>query len=418
MAKFNPYITLDGSVGLYNDDFEDIYHSVDGALTEAYEKFVYPIDYNSLVENKTIKVLDICYGIGYNSKSFLNFLLEKKFFSKKNSKIFSTNSSNIDTIHTDKNSQRDLYNNTDTIYTNNANQRIYIKAVDNDEILFLLSPFIKTGIPVRNDEKLAQIYKNVSKNIKRPQKIKIKKIINFLIFEKICQKCPNIVNNKDFENILYDIKYNYIFDSFIKGYFRYYKNSLLSYSSKPSVCSFLHNIYYKYMSIWYKWRMKIYKLRYINFEPCIGDARDVIKNDTNLYNLIFLDAFTPSKCPCLWSFEFMKLLYEHLDENGLLMTYSSAAPVRSAMKSAGFYIGYIYNKRLDRYVGTIASKNKDKIRYPISEADLGLLNTKAGIFYRDKNLTGQNEAIIEARNIELKSSEKMSSTFYKKHLSS
>ena len=160
--------------------------------------------------------------------------------------------------------------------------------------------------------------------------------------------------------------------------------------------------------------MKTYKLCDIEFEPCIDDARNIIKQDKNLYNLIFLDAFTPSKCPCLWSIEFIKLLYDHLDDDGILLTYSSAAPVRNAMINAGFYIGYIYNKRLDKYVGTIASKNKDNIKYQISEVDLGLLRTKAGIFYRDENLTGQNEAIIEERNVELKNSNLISSSSYKK----
>ena len=46
-----------------------------------------------------IKVLDICYGIGYNSKSFLNFIFEnycRKNFSKK----YSLSKYYIDKIHT------------------------------------------------------------------------------------------------------------------------------------------------------------------------------------------------------------------------------------------------------------------------------------------------------------------------------
>ena len=74
MYEFHPYFTNDGSVGLYSPDFDDIYHSSTGALTEAYEKFIMPVNMDELLKKDEIKVLDICYGIGYNSKSFLNFI--------------------------------------------------------------------------------------------------------------------------------------------------------------------------------------------------------------------------------------------------------------------------------------------------------------------------------------------------------
>ena len=74
MYEFHPYFTNDGSVGLYNSDYNDIYHSAKGALTEAYEKFILPVDFDKLMSKPEIKVLDICYGIGYNSKSFLNYV--------------------------------------------------------------------------------------------------------------------------------------------------------------------------------------------------------------------------------------------------------------------------------------------------------------------------------------------------------
>jgi hypothetical protein len=84
------------------------------------------------------------------------------------------------------------------------------------------------------------------------------------------------------------------------------------------------------------------------------------------------------------------------------------------MIKAGFFIGNIYNKRENKFMGTVAVKNKSLIKYPLSEYDLGLLKTTAGIFYRDKDLTGQNEAIIEARNFEVKNSNRLSSSKYKR----
>jgi len=85
MSKFRPYFTNDGSVGLYSEEYDDIYHSASGALTEAYEKFIYPINWDNLLLHDDIRILDICYGLGYNTKSFLNFMFEnqKKLFKRK-----------------------------------------------------------------------------------------------------------------------------------------------------------------------------------------------------------------------------------------------------------------------------------------------------------------------------------------------
>ena len=75
MYKLYPYFTNDGSVGLFSPEADDIYHSTYGALTEAYEKFVLPANVKYFLKNNSqIKILDICYGIGYNTKSFLNMI--------------------------------------------------------------------------------------------------------------------------------------------------------------------------------------------------------------------------------------------------------------------------------------------------------------------------------------------------------
>ena len=148
----------------------------------------------------------------------------------------------------------------------------------------------------------------------------------------------------------------------------------------------------------------------VDFNLKIDDARNVIKKDNNLYSLIFLDAFTPSKCPCLWSYDFFQLLYEHLEQDGLILTYSTSAAIRSAMIEAGFFIGNIYNERENKFTGTIAVKNKSLIKHELSEYDLGLINSKAGIFYRDKNLTALNSKIIADRELEVENSDKISSS--------
>ena len=63
-------ITDDGSIGLYDKELDEIYHSKFGAKTEAFEKFIEPC----LIINDTfVDILDICYGIGYNTKTALKY---------------------------------------------------------------------------------------------------------------------------------------------------------------------------------------------------------------------------------------------------------------------------------------------------------------------------------------------------------
>lgn len=424
MYEFHPYFTNDGSVGLYSTDFNDIYHSATGALTEAYEKFIYPVDFNNLLQKDKIKVLDICYGIGYNSKSFLNFIFEN-YCQKKFSKKYSLTKHYIDKIHTNNILQillgNFIYKNkicNEQIYTDNIFDKISITAIDNDKILSYISPFIKTGVKNFKNVNIDFKYNAIDKFINNKDKIshpKINELINYLIFEKIRENSNDFAQNEELNQVINNPTFSQYFDSNIKGIYKSYRYK--PYKNNPIRCYLanLHNIYYRYLSKRYKKRLERYQLQDINFKLKNDDARKVLLEDYNLYNLIFLDAFTPSKCPCLWSYEFFKLLNEHLEEDGLILTYSTSASIRAAMVEAGFEIGNIYNERLNRFTGTVAAKNKNQIKYPLSEYDLGLLKTKAGIFYRDENLTSLNEAINETRKIEIENSNRISSSHYKKY---
>ena len=139
---------------------------------------------------------------------------------------------------------------------------------------------------------------------------------------------------------------------------------------------------------------------------------------------MFLDAFTPTKCPCLWTVDFLRLLYSHLEDGGMILTYSNSAQVRNAFINAGFTVGKIYSESSKKFTGTVALKNNSDLEKLIfdhknnnlvkisklSEYDLGLIKTKAGIFYRDENLSLDNEAIIKAHEIEVQNSNFMSSS--------
>jgi tRNA U34 5-methylaminomethyl-2-thiouridine-forming methyltransferase MnmC len=55
-------------------------------------------------------------------------------------------------------------------------------------------------------------------------------------------------------------------------------------------------------------------------------------------DIIYFDAFSPSKQSEIWDEKVFKLLFETLNINGLLVTYSSAGLVKRALRSAGFKV--------------------------------------------------------------------------------
>ena len=418
MYELHPYFTNDGSVGLYSPEADDIYHSSYGALSEAYEKFIIPAELDKFLENNLeIKVLDICFGIGYNTKSFLNFIFEK--FSEKNisdknrynEAIGSNNINNkinIETIDTDNTFCKKAS-------LQHKKIKIFINAIDNDKILFYLSPFFKTG--KKSDKKFNNINFHVEKinkylNTEFKAKYKLKNYINIILLKKIIEDNPEIFDNSEFLEIISSKKYAPFFDPFMLNLFKFYKNERSINTPLRRLSSFLHNIYYRYISARYKTALKCLKLHDFSFQTKIDDARPALKNDERKYDFVFLDAFTASKCPALWSVDFFKEIFKHLHDNGMVLTYSNSASVRNAFLHAGFYVGKIYNNDLKKYNGTIAVKNKSLIKNELSEYDLGLLKTKAGIFYRDENLNALNSEILAVHKIEVENSTLKSSSSY------
>ena len=56
------------------------------------------------------------------------------------------------------------------------------------------------------------------------------------------------------------------------------------------------------------------------------------------FDVIYFDAFAPALQPDLWTVDVFTKMYNHLNNNGVLVTYSSKADVRRAMKAAGFVV--------------------------------------------------------------------------------
>ncbi len=407
MYVLYPYFTNDGSVGLFSPEANDIYHSTYGALTEAYEKFILPSDFEKFFrKNSEIKILDICFGIGYNSKSFLNKLLEIIY---------------NDTIDTNNISKT---TNNDEIYTNNKKYKIFIHAIDTDKNLATLSPFFKTfeknigklnskSEIIYKQEKIKRLSANTAST-----EYKLQNEVNILLLQKMLNKIDD-----NTISILYDKKYRQYFDLKMIRLFEFYQNNKSIYTPLRRLKAFLHNIYYKYLSKGYKKASKCLELLDFDFNLEINDARQAIMNDTNKYNFVFLDAFTPTKCPCLWSIDFFKLLYEHLEDGGLILTYSNSAQVRNCFLNAGFIVKKIFSKNQNKFTGTVAikphtdvSQNNRETNYntelihDLSDYDLGLMKSRAGIFYHDKDLSLDNEAIINNHKIEVENSNLISSS--------
>jgi len=70
-----------------------------------------------------------------------------------------------------------------------------------------------------------------------------------------------------------------------------------------------------------------------------GDARKTIKSISQKFDAVFLDPFSPKKCPELWTAEFMKDIAKRMKKGAILATYSCAGIVRENLKSAGFKVG-------------------------------------------------------------------------------
>ena len=62
----------------------------------------------------------------------------------------------------------------------------------------------------------------------------------------------------------------------------------------------------------------------------------VLPND--VFNVVYFDAFAPTKQPELWIADIFKKVYDMMNANGILATYCSKSIVRKDMASAGFRV--------------------------------------------------------------------------------
>ena len=146
-----------------------------------------------------------------------------------------------------------------------------------------------------------------------------------------------------------------------------------------------------------------------------GDARltlqQVLKSGFKA-DAIFLDPFSPPKCPQLWTVEFLTLLAQSLAPEGRLATYSCAASVRTALRLAGlkFGAGVQVGKRSPGTVANFTGKDLP----PISLQEQEHLQTRAAIAYRDPDLQDSAEVILARRKAEQETSKLEPTSHWKK----
>lgn len=76
MTKITKVETKDGSVTFHNLEFDETYHSISGAKEEAMLKFVGPCKIKELALTVgKVKILDFCFGLGYNSAAAIEACL-------------------------------------------------------------------------------------------------------------------------------------------------------------------------------------------------------------------------------------------------------------------------------------------------------------------------------------------------------
>lgn len=70
-SSFTPKLTADGSFTFFSTEFRQAFHSDFGARMEAELKFVAPLELRRKASGPKLRLLDVCYGLGYNTAAAL-----------------------------------------------------------------------------------------------------------------------------------------------------------------------------------------------------------------------------------------------------------------------------------------------------------------------------------------------------------
>ncbi|AFY93396.1 tRNA (5-methylaminomethyl-2-thiouridine)(34)-methyltransferase MnmD [Chamaesiphon minutus] len=273
--QFNPCITDDGSYTFFSEEFGQTFHSKYGAKEESIYKYAIPTLLSEKASRGHLRILDICYGLGYNSAAALA-----------------------------------------TIWRSNPNCTVEIIALEIDR-----------SVPI------SAIEHHLLNDWEEP----IPSLLTQLI---------------QMESILVP-------------------------------------------------RGSANETARLNARLILGDARQTIVDPLDRgfqADAIFLDPFSPTACPQLWTIEFIDRVAKCCASDGIIATYSCASAVRTAMVEAGLFVGDT-SPVGRKSPGTIASFNAAQIT-PLSQQEREHLQTRAAIPYRDPTLSDSMAKIIIRRELE------------------
>ena len=139
----------------------------------------------------------------------------------------------------------------------------------------------------------------------------------------------------------------------------------------------------------------------ININVFIEDARQTVQSlKDNTYDAIFLDPFSQNMAPELFSLEFFTQFRRIIKDDGIVATYTSAAPVRDAFIETDFYIGRgpIFGRKQG---GTLASPNPLMLDTSLPKNDeIRIALSDVGIPFRDPDLNDNSDVILDRRTEE------------------
>ena len=139
----------------------------------------------------------------------------------------------------------------------------------------------------------------------------------------------------------------------------------------------------------------------IDINVFIEDARQTVqKLESDSYDAIFLDPFSQNMAPELFSLEFFKQFRRLIKDDGIVATYTSAAPIRAGFIDADFYIGLgpIFGRKQG---GTLASPNPLMLDTSLPKNDeIRIALSDVGIPFRDPKLNDSSDVILERRTEE------------------
>ena len=139
-----------------------------------------------------------------------------------------------------------------------------------------------------------------------------------------------------------------------------------------------------------------------------GDARAMLQQIPALqsFDLILQDAFSPQRCPELWTEEFLSSLAGRLAPGGRLLTYSRSAAVRASLQRAGLSLYSLLpapGERPGWSSGTMAVKPGGHCSEsgpgwrPLSVMEQEHLLTRAAVPFRDPSSISSAAEILERR---------------------